>query len=221
MVNMAKKIRWNSSLTWILIVSFSALLLNVCSSFWIIFSWSFYWDLLTRFYLRVAAESNKSRGLMYCHLLTCPSYFIPGDCRLLWHFLWQRLQHQGKQQRQQPGHLTETQLRSHFRVFLLPKAAASNQRTSFPTADISIYPAGSGLEQPKPSFESNTDMPFWFHVPAIPQTLTAFYRRSHKFPSLGFTNGTMWHEMICFIIKYSTVWREPQQSKTRTRRQAF
>lgn len=53
----------------------------------------------------------------------------------------------------------------------------------------------------------------------MPQTLKAFYGRSHKFPSLGFTNGTMQHEMICFIIKYSTVWREPQQSKTR--RQAF
>lgn len=145
MVTMAKKIRWNSPLTLILIVSFSALLLNVCSSFGIVFNWSFYWDLLTRFYLRVAAESNKSRGLMYCHLLTCPSYFIPGDCRLLWHFLWQRLQHQGKQQRQQPGHLTETQLRSHFSVFPLPKAAASNQRTSFPTADISIYPAEAAV----------------------------------------------------------------------------
>lgn len=89
--------------------------------------------------------SNKSRGLMYCHLLTCPSYFIPGDCWLLWHFLWQRLQHQGKQQRQQPGHLTETQLCSHFSVFLLPKAAASNQRTSYPTADISIYPAEAAV----------------------------------------------------------------------------
>lgn len=82
---------------------------------------------------------------MSCHLLTCPSYFIPGDCRLLWHFLWQRLRHQGKQQWQQPGHLTETQLCSHFRVFLLPKASASNRRTSFPTADISIYPAEAAV----------------------------------------------------------------------------
>lgn len=67
--------------------------------------------------VRVAAESNKSRGLLYCHFVTHPSYFIAGSCRLLWYFLWQRMQQQGKQREQQPSHLTETQLCSRFSMF--------------------------------------------------------------------------------------------------------
>lgn len=116
-------------------------------------------------HVRIAVSSNKSNRLLYCHILTCPSYFIAGNCWLLWHFLWQRLQQQGKQQQQQSSHLTETQLCSRFSVFLLPEVFTGNRRTSYPSADVSTYPAEPATWNSWCSmfYEQHTHA-FWFHM---------------------------------------------------------